>query len=268
MKLGRDSGFIIGPDDSTLGIALGADFWAEHEVGIGGIRKMFAVLTPFQAMRSYDEIEERRTLGIKRSPLMGLARRRIQHVPDALTMDHANHRDVSALHFSEHPDDVFGEKRHQEPLICLWDDRRFHIIASGEENRRRLSEIYDAFRRRDIVLSLPVDLPEAKGLVGPKIYITSRLPASIDETLIAEDEDRILLLKTAHKTGIADRLQAAGRHWYALSPAWNPNKPGTVWFWLNPMEQKANNYGWWTVEELDQWALGTGPIVNDRSRVA
>jgi len=31
-------------------------------------------------------------------------------------------------------------------------------------------------------------------------------------------------------------------------------------YWLNPMEQKIHNYGWFTVEDLLLWAENKGPI--------
>jgi hypothetical protein len=31
-------------------------------------------------------------------------------------------------------------------------------------------------------------------------------------------------------------------------------------YFLNPMRQQENNFGWFTVEELEQWMEGKGPI--------
>lgn len=36
-------------------------------------------------------------------------------------------------------------------------------------------------------------------------------------------------------------------------------------FWLNPMNQKKYNHGWFTIEELQQWAKDNGPIVKNIS---
>jgi hypothetical protein len=32
-------------------------------------------------------------------------------------------------------------------------------------------------------------------------------------------------------------------------------------YWLNPREQDIHNYGWFTVEELKQWAENKGPVM-------
>jgi hypothetical protein len=83
-----------------------------------------------------------------------------------------------------------------------------------------------------------------------------------------KDEDRINLHEAAKATGIEEKVCAAlksdfgGKPFYALSPSWK-NKQNTkhkVVFWLNPTDQQKNNYGWFTVEELEQWIEGKGPI--------
>jgi len=33
-----------------------------------------------------------------------------------------------------------------------------------------------------------------------------------------------------------------------------------VIFWLNPVDGRRNNHGYFTVEELAQWTQGTGPV--------
>jgi len=34
-----------------------------------------------------------------------------------------------------------------------------------------------------------------------------------------------------------------------------------VIFFLNPKDQVNNNHGWFTVEDLDKWISGTGPVI-------
>ena len=76
--------------------------------------------------------------------------------------------------------------------------------------------------------------------------------------------------RSAAATGIEEVLKKAGKRYYALSPRWAASIKGTkngevetkygVVFWLNPCDQYKNNYGHFTVEELQQWAKGEGPI--------
>lgn len=76
------------------------------------------------------------------------------------------------------------------------------------------------------------------------------------------------LVTAARATGIEARLRQAGKVWFALEPAWRENiryQPPTAYevvFWLNSEDNlHTNRPGWYTVEELDQWIAGTGPVL-------
>lgn len=56
---------------------------------------------------------------------------------------------------------------------------------------------------------------------------------------------------------IKKRIEAAGLYWYALSDA--PEADGR--YFLNPGEQDKYNYGRFTLEDLEAWIDGKGPIV-------
>ena len=59
-----------------------------------------------------------------------------------------------------------------------------------------------------------------------------------------------------------------GRAYLCLSPQWisgDRKSQHPVMYWLNPADQDKNNAGWFTVEELDQWIAGTGPVVNSKT---
>lgn len=54
--------------------------------------------------------------------------------------------------------------------------------------------------------------------------------------------------------------------YYCLKPRWvsENEKLQTrypVIFFLNPMRQREHDYGWFTVEELEQWTEGRGPVM-------
>ena len=55
-------------------------------------------------------------------------------------------------------------------------------------------------------------------------------------------------------------LEKAKCRYYALSLRWKDDDKKEVIFWLNPMEQDKNNFGWFTVEDLKDWAKGKGKI--------
>jgi hypothetical protein len=99
------------------------------------------------------------------------------------------------------------------------------------------------------------------------------------------DKSNADLKVAAQKTGIKDKIDKKNEFWkqcqevengqrcydkaphayMALSPAWSLSLAGSktkynVVFWLNPYHQQEVNYGWYTVEELEQWLEGKGPI--------
>ena len=113
---------------------------------------------------------------------------------------------------------------------------------------------------------------------GLQIVIASQIPADGEEMLRSTQVDVFNLKKSAAATGISDRLKEAECRYYALSPKWKKDfnvvvrddederlkTAHDIVFWLNPMEQQQNNSGWYTVEQLDEWIKGTGPIPRKR----
>ena len=146
---------------------------------------------------------------------------------------------------------------------------RFRKDADGV-----IYELKEALERKDVSVWINSggDLFGNRG--GLVLAITSKIPESVDEAITKADLDYLSLTKAADKTKIkikldkarAAKVNSSGRSsfgYYALSPSWmNSNKSSKhpVMFWLNPMDQESTNYGWFTVEELEQWIKGEGPI--------
>jgi hypothetical protein len=104
---------------------------------------------------------------------------------------------------------------------------------------------------------------------GLVLAIASKMPADKKQTMYDLDANHDKLLKASRKTGIEERLQKANKKYFALSPRWaEKDKELTtkfpVVYWLNPFEQHLNNHGWYTVEQLDQWIEGKGPIPKEK----
>lgn len=91
--------------------------------------------------------------------------------------------------------------------------------------------------------------------------LDSRVAPQVRADVLATDREHKRLLAAAAATGIEQRLKAAKRGWYALSPGWVDERKQEVHFFLNPMEQPRYNHGWFTVAELDAWAAGHGPVM-------
>ena len=138
-----------------------------------------------------------------------------------------------------------------------------------------LKTLFKAFQNKDVVVFLGGrSNPFANS--GLSLCIHSCIPQEAKDNAVEADEDNIRMLAAAEATGIEARLKAvqdadtSGRwdkrcSYLALSPQWASEsvKERTeydVIFWLNPHDQKNNNSGWFTVEELDQWIAREGPV--------
>src|SRR3546814_16244788 len=79
------------------------------------------------------------------------------------------------------------------------------------------------------------------------------------------------LSDAAEATGIKEKIDAlpiqrgpfSMKRYFALHPKWTTtgliegrSTIHPVIFFLNPAKQDQNNYGWFTVEELDKWLTG------------
>jgi hypothetical protein len=97
---------------------------------------------------------------------------------------------------------------------------------------------------------------------GLVVAIASLVPQELKDYMLKCHEDEKKLKDADEATGIKALLKEKNKGFFACSPHWmgerfkdtTSNHP--VIYWLNPMEQDENNYGWFTVEQLTDWANG------------
>ena len=75
------------------------------------------------------------------------------------------------------------------------------------------------------------------------------------------DKDVLELYSKAIETGIYEKLEAAGKRFFALSP--KILKDG-LRFWLNPYDQHIYNSGWYSVKDLEEWIDNKGKIIKHK----
>ena len=75
------------------------------------------------------------------------------------------------------------------------------------------------------------------------------------ESYVSLDDDWLEM--DYRKYGIENCLVATS--FYGIDGGLQENKKEVI-FWLNPMDQHNNNWGWFTVEDLKKWAKGKGKI--------
>lgn len=255
---------------------LGADYTAEHEWGIKDLARDF---------------------GLDPSAAPGVPRRIIRNVPQhgGLFIDETLNALAYVGRYNDSPDNrlsghsatELGRISEGESLAGAWSDGDFAVrFPDTEQGRKDVLDLWEAFDRKDIAFLFANvgDNPFARA--GLNLVIVSRLPQEIVDDLAEKDADNDRLLEAATATGIKPRIDAAVKAqggsyrgligYYALSPRWATSIRSTadgaletkypVIFWLNPTNQQDNKAGYFTVEQLDEWLAGNGPIVGKRVR--
>jgi hypothetical protein len=276
MRRGNDNGWHE-VDGKTILISLGADYCAEHECGIGGIKRLLGI----------DGVKDRFARErAKYTKPHGIERRRISNHDSIKLYEHGDKAVIlceDAWWLKRFDDDakkvgmakMFKEGLPMElrlwpemTLATAWDDGSFGILGKGED-AKKIRELYKEIEAKNVAIwnGGRINPFQNSGLI---IAIIDRIRPEDLETLRAGDEDVEKLQAASDATGIIKRLEEAKKGFYACSPKWfNPEfKPSNeekksahpVIYWLNPMEQNDNNFGWYTVEDLDQWIQDQGPI--------
>lgn len=243
MKRGIKPDFIM-DGEIFIGINLSADFCAEHECGISGIKSVLGI--PVDNTLPENHGIEGRTI-TKFSPTSFFFEKGKTH---------------TCLTFERHFDVPRGWKNREldstpKVIASTWSGDDFGIVVENTY-AGRLEELFEAFKRLDVAIGLGPSGPFQNG--GLSLIITSRFPKETNEALKAADEDHRQLLLAAKATGIKEELDRAGKKYYALSPRWKDDTKKEVKFWLNPHEQRENESGWYSVADLRLWIKGKGPI--------
>lgn len=261
-----------------IGVNLGWDFTSEHEWGIYGIQRAFGIPGKPERRHGIGELAQ--------SDLVGADVRTVTSVPKGLKFLDFN--DVVFLTFSDYyghgePSEdelrrMIGVYRETDDLTTAWCESSFGIclkkVADIMPTRVMiLGQIYDALQKKDAMIFIG-GRSNPFGNSGLIIAIRSRVPDDALQKMKEADEDYLDLMDAVEKverdTSLKAKLKAAGKKYFALSPRWAKNIKSTndgklqttypVVFWLNPYEQRKNNFGYYTVEQLLEWVDGKGPI--------
>ena len=264
MRAARNAAWLV-ENNKLMGLNLGSDFTAEHEWGIKDLKKSFGI--------NDNDIS-----------VYGIEKRRITEVPKSLYYLKTGKTSILTMKdfWQGVPEELTikllrsSELYDYNELNTAWDEETFGILVKDKENQVRLEELYLAIQNKDAAIWLGGGgVFENAGLC---IAILSALPQENLKTMREADENSHKLSLASEATGIKQKIDEANSKvngwdkpcgYFALSPRWNtfvsggaagkPTKHPVV-YWLNPMGQDKNNYGWFTVEELEQWIEGKGPI--------
>jgi hypothetical protein len=267
--------------NQIVAVNLGADFCAEHEWGIKGIQNALGIQGYSGVSFSRNSIREvLEMLKLVSSKKVGVeARQMTRMLPTRKLIDNLNTDGVKVTsgygkNKKEHlmwglaliPDYVFERfdfsrslvshyNPEKEELIGHWGEDDFGFIC---EDRQVVEDMKEAFEKNDIAIWTGRSGPFQNG--GLVIAIASRLPEWFKKEFADGDNDHIELERAAADTGIYEKLEAAGKKFFALSPRWKDKEKKEVVFWLNPYDQQDNNFGWYEVSDLIAWTKNEGPI--------
>jgi len=166
------------------------------------------------------------------------------------------------------------------PIAAAWSGRDFGVMMEGDLGAQYITELFEACQLKDICILFSRSLPVFEN-AGMILAIRSRLPDADEiHQKLSDDvrsnwalEDRVNeigIKKKIDKINIEYRQKTGGWNnplgYFALSPQWKGDRykdldtKYDVVFWLNPMDQQENGFGWYTVEDLEAWIKGEGPI--------
>ena len=274
MQLGTGAQFHF-INGEVIGVSFGSDNTSEHECGINPLMEQlglaaagsFAARTDFQKWNQ--EKQQKTVKGFARRlfridppiPAMGLEKRRITKTPSFLRWVEKDGCAGFICYFREFAIDSSVSKfthyfRPDRDLVCGWCSDGFIALAKTLHDQNLLRVVFNAMQRKNAVLG---SFPEPKHR-GLAILIASKVPPAFDEKLLDEDMKLFTMEKMVDETGIVEQVKASGKEFSSLHKGILDDK-GVLRIWLNPREQQAYNYGWFTVEELQQWCQDKGPIM-------
>jgi hypothetical protein len=161
-----------------------------------------------------------------------------------------------------------------------WAEGRGPIVDGSDtesEIRKRLSLDETVIRAEQQLRKRLNDALTHALAAAPKVLGGFSKPATVSATPVQTNfsgssiaSDDPALAAAVAEAGLDKRLSAAGLIGYILKPRWLDNNRSDVIFYLNPAPaargQKKPNMGWVTVQDLLDWADGSGPVVDgDRS---
>lgn len=263
-------------EGNFMGVNLGADFTAEHEWGIKRLNQCLG-------------IHDRTVMGIKRYLVGKIVEGVIvwMEEPDeaALIIEEPSKwnerdkidnvsRELTLSSYSNTPD-----------FATAWDENSLGIRVKGEKNINKLKKVHEALLNNDAAIWLGGGgiFDNAGLVIGIVSLIPKAMKEAMKETMKAAHEDRKKLKDASEKCGIKQRIDAINEEfskknphcydtplgYYALSPSWKTNGTSKhpVMYWLNPRKQDKVNYGWFTVEQLEEWIEGKGPIPMTKKQI-
>lgn len=266
---------LVDDDGTPYAFVIAPDYTSEHEWGIKGIRSIFGISGPPGGFSDQTStIDASRSIAVMEAPMTrydfeSKTRKSSRIKESCLVLTTDGTPEVVAR-------DLLSRHDPQTAFTAAFDEGHFCIGAFSEEARSLLRTIHEGIATKDIAIWMGSSgNPFGRGglVVARASLVPSALSGHFDEAAAERRE----IARLAEETGIARRIREGivdrrymSTPYFALSPARlseGRESAHPVMFWLNPTDQVNNAYGWFTVEELDLWIKGEGPVI-ERSKAA
>jgi len=267
----HDYGFLT-LNNEFIGVSLGYNYCAEHECGIKGIKDGMGIK---DCTRDNIGIACRT---ITNSPMDDIQYRKKKEFTYLVYRANAS-RWMGAKFCDDKLWDYGYDYKSPEyfktGILTSWSEYGFSIIGMGDEPRKRLKELYENFKTKNIAICfLGTNNPFANDSLS--IVIVDRLPKDITDQMIKTDTEYMDLQDIIKKLDLEGKARKAGmnyRHFYAISPYFieygvtpkkledikkkkGLNTKYDVIVWVNgPSDQ---GYGCFTVEDVLEWISHKG----------
>jgi hypothetical protein len=221
---------------------LEADFTAEHERGIGALRRDFEMA----------ELDEETA---------GLERHRVRTLPPDLIWLHKPRSRYAFLRLDPfNRSEPTTKGRHiwfgrEDDTLGLWRSDAFLVIARTSAARKNLADLRDAFRDHDAAILLGGGSPgNPFSRPGLTLGIVSRTPPEVYHALREHDLDLLALRRAAEEAGVMERLEVAGVSRRDVHFQWaDEARQGVLWWTRLPDSENAGSE-WHTTDALLRWA--------------
>lgn len=276
---------LIEVNDVVIGVVLGANYTAEHEMGIRPLLQTLNIDPDARFLEGRSMTapcsERYKQLGYQKTntyyPGGG---KRIKATEKALALvplsGFGSEADTAKMHGDRYTQDA--------DLAGAWDGREFCLIGWTDKGHASVRLIAEGLEQGDLAVWLGGNGGNPFARSGLVIARTSMVPTEQRETMRQADQAQLDLTAAAEATGIHAKLtkinmaqvdtsrrfafQERPRGYHALRPRMIDKDEMTkrktkhpVIFFLNPFAQERYNHGWFTVEDLEQWIAGTGPVL-------
>jgi hypothetical protein len=252
MRSTMDQAVLRDEAGAFVGVNLGADFCSEHEWGIKEIKRVWGI--PEKPTKKVCGFAARKVTCA--APLHYIEDDKYTYLA-SYDMGSWSKEPVTAKTFELF---LTSRKYATGDLACAWNEKSWCIRGKGPERRVDLDTLREALTQLNACIFLGGGGPFQNG--GLKVVVFDRIPIEARTEAERTDRSHMRLVEADEKTGIKDKLRAAKKEYFALSPRWNDPEDESKGFsyWLNPYDQDKNNANWCTLADLEDWIKGVGKI--------